>query len=67
MGSRFKSRYFYWALPIEGKDTSFSAAGKGTNQFPLPGYGIRDTSDWKIPANAAFAGKSVKNSKTSIG
>ena len=47
-------------LPIEGKDTSFSAAGKGTGQLPLSGYGIRDTSDWTIPANATFAGKSVK-------
>lgn len=47
-------------LPIEGKDTSFSAAGKGTGQLPLLGYGIRDTSDWTIPANATFAGKTVK-------
>ena len=47
-------------LPVEGKDTTYGAFGKGTGQAAVPGWGIRDTNDWTIPAGANYAGRSIK-------
>jgi len=47
-------------LPVEGKDTTYGASGKGTGQAAVQGWGIRDTNDWTIPAGANYAGRSIK-------
>lgn len=47
-------------VPVEGKDTTRAAFGRGIGFATAPGLGIRDTNDWTIPSNAAFAGRTIK-------